>query len=72
MSLPSCQVLTLVVVVGVVVVPLALASAVTMMTIGVAVIVMGKRIVMATVMTSTRNGRRGVTTEVRVQCWCLH
>lgn len=47
--------------------PLAVASAVIMMTVGVAMIVMGTGIVTATVKTGTRDGMRGVKREVRVQ-----
>lgn len=50
-----------------VVVPLAVASAAIMTTVGVAVIDMGTGIVTLTVMTGTKDVTRGVRTEVRVQ-----
>lgn len=49
--------------------PLAVASAAIMMTVGVAMIeVLGTGIVMGTVKTGTRDGMRGVRREVRLQC----
>lgn len=48
--------------------PLAVASAVIMMTVGVVMIDMATEIVMVTAMTGTRDGMRGVKREVGVQC----